>query len=92
MRYTEIRRIAALDIWHEYSPMRTQVLNSAISQLRARAMFPGVDKRAVAAACLLHGVKRRVPKRWSISLLREALPRSARMTGPVLQSKTWRSR
>jgi hypothetical protein len=54
-------------------------VDEAITLLRAYAIF---GKGPMAG----RGVKRRVAKKWSVRLLREGLPRTARMTGP------WRRR
>lgn len=63
-----------------------QRVHMAISDLRSVAFLseysPGED-RPVALA-VIRRVKRRVLKRWSVRLIREALPRSARLTGPRL--------
>lgn len=96
MRYQDAVRAAGLDIWHErgsnITETGTRLAHGAISQLRAHAFGLHGDKRPVALLCRQRGLKPRVAKKWSIRLLREYLPRSARMTGPVLRSKTWRSR
>ncbi len=88
--------ISALTIWTKNGMAEgetgKEIAHSTISQLRAHAFMPGVDKRPVAAACQRKGVKRRVAKKWSIRLLREVLPREARITGPKPHSKNWRSR
>ena len=54
-------------------------VDGAITSLRAYALF---GKGPMVGS----GVKRRVAKKWSIRLLREGLPRSARLTEP------WRRR
>ena len=38
------------------------------------------------------GVRPRTAKKWAVRWLRTALPRSRRITGPALRTKSWRSK
>lgn len=80
MRYQEAVNAAMhAFLRHEIDACNPHVV---ISGMREHAFFQGVSPNPVAKACHLHGVKRRVTKRWSIRACRTMLPRSGRLTGP----------
>lgn len=58
---------------------------------------PGVGRHWPSAPAFVAALQRasarpRTAKKWAMRWLRTALPRSRRITGPALRSKSWRSR
>lgn len=79
MNYQQALRIGGVDLNNK---ARGGATDKTIAAMRASALFRGVRGNALATRITIAGVKRRVAKRWSTRLIREGLPRAARLTGP----------
>jgi hypothetical protein len=92
VKYQAIKKLSGLEFWasDKTNPTAELLAHSTITQLRTHALRPGVDSRRVAQELLRTGVRPRTAKKWALRLLKEALPRAARLSGPRLVSRVWR--